>query len=94
MRIAGGHNDSANQTSQKIMEHLFPSSEDPISPRPLLRKHLVDSDRVTAGEVSETLEKCSNKSAPGPDQVPYGVWKNIDRMEQKIIPKLAEDILE
>jgi len=94
VRIPGGHNNSPDQTSQKIMEHFFPPSDDPIAPRPLLRKELVDSERVTAGEVSETLKKCSNKSAPGPDQVPYGVWKNIHRMEGKIVPKLAEDMLE
>jgi len=57
-------------------------------------KELIDSDRVTAGEVSETLEKCSNKSAPGADQVRYRVWKNIHRIEGKIIPKLVEDMLE
>jgi len=94
VRIQGGHNDSPDQTSQKIIEHFFPLSDDPISPRPLLGKELEDSDRVTAGEVSETLEKCGNTSAPGPDQVPYRVWKNIDRMEWKIIPKLPEDMLE
>jgi len=94
VRIPGGHNDSPDQTSQKIMEHFFPPSDDPISPRPLLRKELVDGDRVTAGEVSETLEKCSNKSAPGPDQVLYGIWNNIHRMEGKIIPKVVEDMLE
>jgi len=94
VRILGGYNDSPDETSQKIMEHYFPPSEDPISPRLPLRKELADSDCVTAGEVSETLEKYSNKSAPGPDQVPYGVWKNIHRMEGKIIPKLAEAMLE
>jgi len=94
VRIPGGHNHSPDQTSQKIMEHFFPPSKDPISPPLPFRKELADSDRVTTGEVSETLEKCSNKSAPGPDQVPYGVWKNIHRMEGKIIPKLAEDMLE
>jgi len=92
--IPGEHTDSPDQTSQKIIEHFFPLSDNPISPRPLLRKQLVDSDRVTAGEVSETLEKCSNKSALGPDQVTYGVWNNIHRMEGKIIPKLPEDMLE
>jgi len=94
VRIPEGHNDSPDQTSQKIMEHSFLPSDEPIPPRPPLRNQLVDSDRVTGGEVSESLEKCSNKSAPGADKVPYGVWKNIHRIEGKIIPKLAEDMLE
>jgi len=94
VRIPGGHNNSPDQTSQKIMEHFFPPSDDPISPRPLLRKELVNSDGVTAGQVSDTLEKWSNKSAQGSDQVLYGIWKNIHRMQGKIIPKLAEDMLE
>jgi len=40
VRIPGGHNDSRDQTLQKIMEHFFPPIDDPISPRPLLRKEL------------------------------------------------------
>jgi len=32
VRIPGGYNDSPDQASQKIMEHLFPPSEYAISP--------------------------------------------------------------
>jgi len=46
------------------------------------------------GEVSEALKKSSNQSAPGPNQVRYRVWKNIHRIEEGIIPKMVEDMLE
>jgi len=94
VKIPGGHNDSPDQTSQKIMEYFFPPSHDPIPLKLFQRKKLEEDSRVTPGEVSEALKKCSNRSAPGPDQVPYGVWKNIHRIEEGIIPKLVEDMLE
>jgi len=40
------------------------------------------------------LRKCSKKSAPGPDQVPYRVWKEIHSINQSIIPELVNDRLE
>jgi len=46
------------------------------------------------GEVSEALKKSSNQSALGPNQVPYRVWKNIHRIEEGIIPKMVEDMVE
>ena len=44
-------------------------------------------------EVSIALSKCSNKSALGPDQKPYGVWKNVHRASSSPIPSLLDPLL-
>ena len=92
-RVPGGHSNIPEETSQLIMQHFFPENPEPVSTRPPAWQHLTDDERVTMEEVSGALEKCSNKSAPGPDQVPYGVWKNIHRLNGEIIPLLAGDLL-
>jgi len=49
---------------------------------------------VTAVEISNVLQKYSKKSAPGPNQVPYRVWKGIHGLNQGIILELVNDMLE
>ena len=48
---------------------------------------------VDPSEVNIALSKCSNKSAPGPDQIPYGVWKNVHRALSSLIPSLLDPLL-
>jgi len=43
--------------------------------------------------LGQALRKCSNISAPGPDQVPYGVWKGINSVNRNIIPALVNHLL-
>ena len=43
-------------------------------------------------EVSATLSKCSNKSATGPDHIPYGVWENVHRASCSLIPALLDPL--
>src|SRR5205807_4002287 len=92
-RVPGGHSNIPEETSQLIMQHFFPENPEPVSTRPPAWQNLTDDERVTMEEVSGALEKCRNKSAPGRDQVPYGVWKNIHRLNGEIIPLLAGDLL-
>ena len=64
----------------------------PVPPR---RPHLPDQGYrpIEASEVSAALSKCFNKSAPGPDQIPYGVWKNLHRASSSLIPTLLDPLL-
>ena len=94
VRVPDGHDDMPEQTFKTIMNHLFAPCDNLISKRTFERKELGDGDQITSSEIMEVLMKCSNKSAPGPDQVPYSVWKNIHRIEESIIPRLMEDMLE
>jgi len=72
-KIPGGKGRMPEEIEEKMMSHFFPRNKDRIS-QPTLEKHnLGKRERVTAVELSEVLWKYSRKSAPGPDQVPYGV---------------------
>ena len=64
----------------------------PIPPR---RPHLPDQgySPIDPSEVSAALSKCSNGSAPGPDHIPYGVWKNVHRASKTLIPTLLDPLL-
>src|SRR5205807_7124994 len=39
------------------------------------------------------LAKCSNLSGPGPDQIPYSVWKNVHRISGPLIAALLDPLL-
>ena len=43
--------------------------------------------------LGQALRKCSNTSAPGPDQVPYGIWKGINSVNRKIIAVVVNHLL-
>ena len=64
----------------------------PIPPR---RPHLPDQgySPIDPSKVSAALSKCSNRSAPGPDHIPYGVWKNVHRASITLIPTLLDPLL-
>jgi len=57
------------------MQYFFPPNPRPVTLQPPASVKLEEKDEVDATEVSQALQKCSNNSARGPDQVPYGVWK-------------------
>jgi len=93
-RVPGGQNSTPESTEQTIMSHFFPPGDNSVGHTPA-RKHDLDqeSDLEWIGEISEVLKKCSGRSAAGPDQVPYGVWKGIHSVIPKILPMLVKDML-
>ena len=66
-----------------------------IPPIPPRLPHLPDPGytSVDPNEVSAALSKCSNKSAPSPDHIPYGVLKNVHRASSSLIPLLLDPLL-
>ena len=76
---------------EEMIEGFFPLVP-PIPPR---LSHLPDPGytSVDPSEVSTALSKCSNKSAPGPDHIPYGVWKYVHRASGSLIPALLDPLL-
>jgi len=52
-----------------------------------------ENDLEWIGEVSEALKRCSGRSATGPDQVPYGVWKGIYLVNPNLLPTFVKDML-
>src|SRR5712691_1314904 len=63
-------------------------------PSPPLPHLFSSTPPITAEEISKALSKCSNLSTPGPDQIPYGVWKRIHAINPLAIPSLLTPLLE
>jgi hypothetical protein len=70
------------------MQHFFPLNRYPIKKLEPKLCDLGPDGEVTGKEVEKVLEKCSNKLAPGPDLVPYTVWKGNQGINGKVIPYL------
>src|SRR6266699_3807177 len=81
--------ENASQVASSLISHFFP-------PKPIAR--LVspsphdDAVDITQDEVSTALKASSNSSAPGPDSIPYGIWKTIHRKFPDIIPALLSPL--
>ena len=83
---------SASHLNDTIMQHFFPPNSNPVDTSLPEYVELEDTELVDTMEVTMALRKCSNTSAPGPDQVLYGVWKGIHRTEPEVIPTLLNDL--
>jgi len=69
------------------LAHCFPPKLLPIVPT-MLRPHQ-DYEPLVAGEIAAGLRKCLSISAPGPDTIPYSVWKHV----HLVFPHLLTDLL-
>ena len=83
--------DTPEDVRDVMMKGFFP-----LPPAlPARRPTLPDTSycTLTALEVGMALAKCWNLSAPGPDQIPYLVWKNIQRISGPLIASLLDPLL-
>jgi len=79
------------EVAETLLDHFFPSKP---PPPPLLRlTHYEDYTPLTSEEVSRALSKSSNTSAPGPDHIPYSVWKSVHRFKPSLLPSLLDALL-
>jgi len=61
---------------------------------PLLRlTYHEDYTPLTFEEISRALSELSNTSAPGPDHIPYAVWKSVHRLKPSLLPSLLDPLL-
>src|SRR5437879_4650450 len=74
------------EINDSLLHHFFPPKDSPASPS-ILRpfKHVPPLDKE---EIQRALSKSSNSSAPGPDQIPYGVWKKVQSINPNILTSL------
>ena len=49
--------------------------------------------RLSPEEVSAALASCSPSSAPGPDTIPYSVWKAVRRITPSVLTSLLAPLL-
>src|SRR5205807_4893922 len=85
------HCDTPEDVRDVMMKGFFP-----LPPAlPARRPTLPDTSycTLTALEVGMALAKCSNLSAPRPDQIPYSVWKNVHRISGPLNPSLLDPLL-
>jgi len=66
-----------------LLDHFFPPKE-PFSPPPRLRPDR-SATPLTTSEIATALSKCSPNSAPGPDGIPYSVWKQVNKINPTIL---------
>ena len=59
-----------------LLDHLFPP-KDPLPSRGHLNKNPSPTP-LTKEEIKLALSKSSPSSAPGPDGIPYSVWKRVN----------------
>jgi len=79
------------EVAETLLDHFFPSK--PPSP-PLLRlTRYEDYTPLTSMEISRALSKSSNTSAPGPNHIPYSVWKSVHHIKSSLLPSLLDPLL-
>jgi len=79
------------EVAETLLHHFFPSKP---PPPPLLRlAHYEDYTPLTSEEISRALSKSSNTSTPGPDHIPYSVWKSVHRLKPSLLPSLQDPLV-
>jgi len=71
------------QMKNILLDHFFPPKE-PFSPPPRLRPNK-SAPPLTTDEIASALARCSPKSAPGPDGIPYSTWKQVNKINPSIL---------
>ena len=89
--------DSPEKVRDALIHHFFPAQASP--PCNALCSIFRDvasvtSEEVTSEEVTRVLSRSSLSSAPGPDTIPYSVWKTIHREIETLLPALLSPLVE
>ena len=79
------------EVAETLLHHFFPPKP---PPPPLLHlAHYEDYTPLTSEEISRALSKSANTTAPGPDHIPYSVWKSVHRLKPSLLPSLLDPLL-
>jgi len=82
---------SPTEINNTLPQHFFPPRPSP--PPPLILPTFKDIPPVSPGEVSSTLRKSCNMSAPGPSGIPYSIWKQVHKANERLLPFLFTPLL-
>jgi len=77
--------------NKALLDHFFPP-KDPLPGRGRLNKNPPATPLISE-EVRLALSKSSHSSAPGPDGVPYSVWKKVKLINPTIILELLSPLV-
>ena len=79
------------QMNDALLDHFFPPR--PSHPLPSILRLYGDYMEISPKEVSMALASCSPSSAPGPDTIPYSVWKTVHRIAPSVFTSLPAPLL-
>jgi len=82
---------SPEPVNNALLTHFFQQKPLPIVPS-ILRPHK-GCDHLFPREISAGLRKCCSCSRPGPDTIPYSVWKRVDLTTPRLLPDLLGTVL-
>ena len=82
---------SPEEINNALLAHLFPPKPLPLVPS-ILRPHK-GCDPLLPSEIAAALRKCSSPSAPGPDTIPYSVWKRVHLVAPRVLTELLSPLL-
>ena len=83
--------DSLTAINDALLEHFFPPK-----PTPAMRGRLSphrDATPLSPEEIKTALSKSSPSSAPGPDGIPYRVWKKVNAINPAILVDLLAPLV-
>ena len=75
--------DSPVEIKGALLNHLFPPKPE-LTPKGRLHRNS-SAIPLTKEEIADALAKSSPSSAPGPDGVPYSVWKRVNTMNSSLL---------
>ena len=74
-----------------LLNHFF--LPQPSWPLPSILRPFADCTALSTEEISTAQTKCSLSSAPGPDTIPYFVWKSLYRIASDFLTSLLGPLL-
>jgi len=77
--------------NKALLDHFFPP-KDPLPSRGRLRKN-PSATPLSKEEIKLALSKSSPSSAPGPDGIPYSVWRRVNLINPTIILELLSPLV-
>jgi len=83
--------DNLTLVADALLSHFF-QPRPPPPPRLTLLRHK-DYSSLTTEEGSRALAPSSNPSAPGPDHIPYSVWKSLHHIRPCLLSCLLDPLL-
>ena len=82
---------SPTEINNTLLQHFFPLRPSP--PPPLILPAFKDILPVLPAEVSSALRISSNTSAHGPSGIPYSIWKQVYKANERLLPSLFTHLL-
>src|SRR6195952_2074610 len=83
--------DSSGGVNKALLGHLCPPRP-PLPPRGRLFRH-AGAGPLSAEEIARARAKSSPSSAPGPDEIPYSVWKKVNSTNPDILLGLLSPLV-